>query len=160
MIETIPVLLKLPSSHGRFNEVVHMVSASLRENGLAFQFAPIAEGSPVILTERDLMDIYPHLPIIILNAQIAQFANKELGLWIVEGDGAIDTVALLKGCDNDPVQCALYTWRYKISEMLGSRTMTLLGTDGQPNITVFDNFIHAPKRGEVERDMNVFQKFV
>lgn len=148
-----------------------MISFSLRQNGLSFKFAPTGsrgsvrresdvKNSSVILNEQDLADIYPHLPIAILNAQIAQFAHKELGLWIVEGEGAIETVTQHKGSNNDPTCCDSYTWRFKIAKMLGSRKVALRSSDGQSSITIFDNFIHAPKRDEVERDMKVFKKFV
>jgi nucleoside diphosphate kinase len=158
MIETIPVLLKLSASHGRFNEVVCMISASLRKNKLSSQFSPV-EFKKVVLDEQDLADIYPNLPVMILNAQIVLFAHKELGLWIVKGNKAIDIVTKYKGSNNDPTKCSPNTWRFQIAKMLGSRTMTLQGIEDQTNIIVFDNFIHAPKRHEIKKEIKVFQKF-
>lgn len=138
---------------------------------MSFCFRPIGSTSAirdeaknhdtaVILDENDLLGIYPHLPAIILNAQIAQFAYKELGLWIVEGDAAVELVTNLKGSDNDPSKCAPNTWRFKIGSMLGVRRMNLYDEYGKVWITIFDNFIHAPKRGEIDRDMGVLKKFI
>ena len=106
------------------------------------------------------MDLYPHLPKIILNAQIAQFAGRRLRVWIIEGEDAIATVTHFKGSDNDPMKCAPYTLRYKIARMIGSRSFTLQGDTEQENVTCYDNNLHAPKRDEIESNMLVFEKFI
>ncbi len=167
MIETIPILLKVPSYHRRFWTIVRLVHDSLLESGLTYKFKKIGSqrprrrGSPPrIIEESDFASLYPHWPVIILNAQIAQFVGQELGLWIVTGEGAIETVTKNKGSNNDPAECALHTWRFKIGEMMGCRRMTLLDLDRKPSVTVFDNFIHVPKRDEVGRDMEVLRKFI
>ncbi|MFA6314833.1 MAG: hypothetical protein WC648_00460 [Candidatus Paceibacterota bacterium] len=171
MNETIPVLLKLPTYHNRFDYVVNMVSESILEDGLSLQLAPTRPKEtkrlwfesglqPVKLGESDLIRLYPHLPVVILNSLIACFAHMELGFWIVNGENAIDRVNLFKGAHNDPTLCDESTWRYRIARMIGYRTMTLLDANCRSQITTFDNFIHVPSRGEVERDMTVFSEFI
>ncbi len=158
-IETLPVLIKVPVQHEQFLRVVGLVMVSVLNHDLHV-FSRIngnlSDLARVTLTEDDLMGLYPNLPVTILNAVIAQFANRQIGLLFVTGPNAVSVVTGLKGLDNDPDKCAPDTWRYQIGQILGVRRMILRGPDGKPCVTVFDNFIHAPKVGEVERDMKVF----
>lgn len=161
MIEKIPILLKVPVWHGRFGEIVDLLSLSLRRHTLEFVFVPaVPSDRGVVLEEGDVAGLYPHVPLPILNAQIAQFAHIEFGLWIVTGENAVDTVNGLKGAKTDPSLCDRHSWRATIERMLGRRAVRLIGEDGRPGAVIYDNFVHVPKRDEVERDLSILEKFV
>lgn len=63
-----------------------------------------------------------------------------------------------KGIENDPERCQQDTWRYMLCQLLGRRAITLFGDNHQPSMTIYENYIHAPKRAEVERDLDVLTR--
>ncbi|MDE2038009.1 MAG: hypothetical protein KGI69_02185 [Patescibacteria group bacterium] len=153
MPETIPILLKVHTTNVGFAKAFNYMSNSLKAQAFETVFREAA------LSEEDICAIYPHLPREILNAQLSQFAGRKIGMWLASGEDAISSAAVMKGADNDPARCAPYSWRMKLAAMLGFRTTMLADSKGKLTIVTYDNYVHAPKRDEVERDMAVLGRF-
>jgi|GEM_PF-6356285 len=150
--QVIPIILKVPTSHNQFGSVLDCINGSLVDRGLTAHFFRIT------MSAADLFEIYSHLSQEILTAQIAQFADKEIGSWIVTGRNAIAKVTEMKGSENDPRLCSPSSWRRRLSVILGFRQIELISTNGRPLLTMFDNYIHAPKRAEIDLNLRFFRR--
>ena len=177
MNETTLILLKLCRWHPRFTEVVRLISGDLRGRGLDFTLndstshhpirsdAPQSGLRPVVLNEEDTLELYRDLPYDIFLFQCALLQARELGAFLVTGEGAIDTVVSLKGSENDPKLCDTRSWRFRIAEIVGCRSVKL--HQRGPHLKIWDprwrevheNYVHVPKRGEVEANLKILGRF-
>ncbi len=79
---------------------------------------------------------------------------------MVEGEDVIGIITQDKGSNNDPDLCDPRSWRSCLARLIGRRSVDLLDAKDGSTITVFDNYVHVPKRDEVARDMAVLRRFV
>jgi hypothetical protein len=153
MIQTLPVLLKVPDFHRRYEEALSLVSRSIFENELKFQTAQ------VVLSELQIVALWKHVPDPILISLIEKLAGRTLFAWLIEGESAVEKVNRLKGEHTDPMECGVFSWRRQLMYMLGPRKVKLYDRDGKLLGETVDNYIHSPSLAELPVHMEVFGKF-
>ena len=156
MVEKTIVLLKIPITDSDFK-----IGSSFIEDNLG-RIGCVYTSLNVTLDEHDIQNIYAHAPPVILNSILARLAYKILRVYLISGDGVVDTICTCKGAKTEPLECAPSSWRFQLAQILYVRHIILLSHNEcgvQSHVTVVDNFIHAPGRDDVECNLNVFKKY-